>query len=187
VAAGVLSAARCPVVFVPAARGRRPWALRRVLFPHDGTPTSAAALGPVAALAERAGAEVVVLHVAAPDAERPVERGTLLSPRYVDQPQHEWPAWSREFLDRVCGLAGAARPARLRVALVEGDPGAATVDFARADATDLITVAWRGELAPERARAMRRVIRDVGCPVMVLRVPAPATPAPAMGATGDSR
>ena len=45
--------------------------------------------------------ELVVLHVATAGTERPTEPGTLVSPRYVDQPQHEWPAWAQEFLDRL--------------------------------------------------------------------------------------
>jgi nucleotide-binding universal stress UspA family protein len=172
VAAAVLRAAPCPVVLVPPDRGRQLWTLRRLLFPHDGTPTSATAMGPVAALASRAEAEVVVLHVATPGAEPPAEAGTLVSPRYVDQPQHEWPAWKREFLDRVCGLGRAASGVRMRVALAEGEPGAAIVEFARENASDLIALAWRGSLDAERARVMRRVMLDAACPVVVFRVPA---------------
>ena len=173
VAEAVLRTAPCPVVLVPPIRGRRPWALRRLLLPHDGTPTSAAAIGPAAALAAQATAELVVLHVATPGAERPTEVGTLVSPRYVDQPQHEWPAWAREFLDRVHGLGPATNGVSIRLALVHGEPGAAIVDFARQDASDLIALAWRGRLEPERARTMRRVIRDTVCPVIVFRVPSP--------------
>jgi nucleotide-binding universal stress UspA family protein len=175
VAEAVLLAAPCPVVLVPPARGRRPWGLHRLLFPHDGTPTTACAMGPVAALASRAGAEVVVLHVATPGAERPAEAGTLVSPRYLDHPQHEWPAWSREFLERVCCLGQATSRAGMRVAMVEGDPGGAIVEFARENASDLITLAWRGDLGPDHARAMRRVLSDAVCPAVVLRVPAPMT------------
>ena len=45
VAEAVLRAAPCPVVLVPPTRGRGHWALRRLLLPHDGTPTSAAVIG----------------------------------------------------------------------------------------------------------------------------------------------
>ena len=109
VAAAVLRAAPCPVVLVPPARGRKRWALHRLLVPHDGTPTSAATIGPATDLALKAAAELVVLHVATPGAETPAEPGTLVSPRYVDQPQHEWPAWAQEFLARLCavGVQGA--------------------------------------------------------------------------------
>lgn len=173
VAEAVLASVTCPVVLVPPDRGRRSWALGRVLFPHDGTPTSAAALGPVAALAARASAEVVVLHVATPGAGPPGEAGALACPRYLDHPHHEWPAWQHEFLDRLCALGGATPRPRLRLALVGGEPGPAIVDFARESESDLVVLAWRGALEAGRARAMRHVIRDAGCPVAVFRVPAP--------------
>ena len=90
VAAAVLRAAPCPVVFVPPARGRKRWAaLHRLLVSHDGTPTGAATTGPATDLALKAAAELVVLHVAMPGTDAPTEPGTLASPRYVDQPQHE--------------------------------------------------------------------------------------------------
>jgi nucleotide-binding universal stress UspA family protein len=63
----------------------------------------------------------------------------------------------------------------MHVAVAEGEPGAAIVDFAREHATDLIAVGWRGVIDPDRARTMRRVIRDAGCPVIVFRVSAAAS------------
>lgn len=168
VAAAVLRAAPCPVVLVPPTRGRKRWALHRLLAPHDGTPTSAATIGPATDLALKAAAELVVLHVATPGGERPTEPGTLVSPRYVDQPQHEWPAWAQEFLARLCAIGGARGGIEIRLAVAQGEPGAAIVDFARQ--SDLIVLGWRGALEPDRARTMRRVIRDTTCPVIVLRV-----------------
>ena len=50
----VLHNAPCPVVLVPPERGATPWHLQHVLVPHDGTPTTSAALQPAAELAERA-------------------------------------------------------------------------------------------------------------------------------------
>ena len=56
----------------------------------------------------------------------------------------------------------------------EGAPhaeaSAAILEFARTNASDLIALAWRGSLEPERAQTMRRVIRDASCPVIVFRV-----------------
>lgn len=168
VAAAVLRTSSCPVVLVPPTRGRKSWALHRLLVPHDGTPTSAAAMGPATDLASMAAAELIVLHVATPGVERPVEAGTLVSPRYVDQPQHEWPAWGREFLDRLCAIGGAKGGIEIRLAVARGDAGAAIVDFAQQ--SDLIVVGWRGALEPHRAQTMRRVIRDTMCPVIVYRL-----------------
>ena len=73
----VLLTAPCPVVLVPSIHSRHPWALRQLVMPHDGTPTSAAAIAPTADLASRAGADLVVLHVATPGAERPAEFGDV--------------------------------------------------------------------------------------------------------------
>jgi nucleotide-binding universal stress UspA family protein len=168
VAAAVLRATPCPVVLVPSARGRKRWELHRLLVPHDGTPTSAATIGPATDLALKAAAELVVLHVATPGAETPTEPGTLVSPRYIDQPQHEWPAWAQEFLARLCAVGGARGETEIRLAVAQGDAGAAIVNFARQ--SDLIVLGWRGVLEPDRARTMQRVIRDTTCPVIVFRV-----------------
>ena len=129
VAEAVLRAALCPVVLVPPARGRKHWALRRLLVPHDGTPTSAATIGPASRFASMAAAELVVLHVATAGAERPTEPGTLVSPRYVDQPQHEWPAWAQEFLDRLRAVGGATDGVDIRLAVAQGEAGSAIVEF----------------------------------------------------------
>jgi nucleotide-binding universal stress UspA family protein len=168
VAAAVLCMAPCPVVLVPPARGHQSWALRRLLIPQDGTPTSAAAMGPATDFAATAAAEVIVLHVATPGIEPPGEPGTLVSPRYVDQPQHEWPAWAQEFLDRLRAVGGAKNGLDIRLAVARGDAGSAILDFARE--SDLIALGWRGVLEPDRARTLQRVIRDAVCPVIVFRL-----------------
>ncbi len=168
VAAAVLRGAPCPVVLVPPARGRKVWALRRLLVPHDGTPTSAATIGPATDFASMAAAELVVLHVATPDGKPPIEPGTMVFPRYIDQPQHGWPAWAKEFLDRLRAVGGARDDVEIRLAVAQGEAGEAIVDFARQ--SDLIVLGWRGVLEPDRARTMRRVIRDTICPVIVFRL-----------------
>ena len=168
----VLLTAPCPVVIVPSNRSIHPWALRQLILPHDGTPTSAAAIAPTADLASRAGADLVVLHVATPSDERPAESGTFVVPRYLDQPQHEWPAWSGEFLERVRGLGYPAKIEKIRLVLAHGEASAAILEFAQSNASDLIALAWRGSLEPERAQTMRRVIREAKCPVIVFRVQA---------------
>jgi nucleotide-binding universal stress UspA family protein len=172
VAEAVLRAALCPVVLVPPARGRKHWRLHRLLLPHDGTPTSAAAIGPATHLASMAAAELVVLHVATPGTERPTEPGTLVSPRYVDQSQHEWPAWAQEFLGRLRAVGRATNGIDIRLALAQGEAGSAIVNFARQNDSDLIVLGWRGSLEPERAQTIRQVIRDASCPVIVFRVQA---------------
>jgi len=172
VAKEVLRTAPCPVVLVPSTRGRDPWALRQLVLPHDGTPTSAAAIAPAVQIAAQTSADFVVLHVATPDGRRPQEPGTFMIPRYFDQPQHEWPAWAREFLERVRCLGHPANVETIRLVLAHGEADAAILAFARHNASDLIALAWRGRFGAKRARTMRRVVRGANCPVIVFRVPA---------------
>ncbi len=160
-----------PVVLVPPARGLVPWHLRRILVPHDGTPTTAAAIGPAVALAARAGAELVILHVAQPATRRPGEPGTMTVPRYIDQPQHEWPAWAREFMDRLCAMA-TADIELIRTRLATGDPGREIARYVVEGEFDLVVIGWRGRLEGEKAATMKEVIREAGAPILILRAEA---------------
>jgi nucleotide-binding universal stress UspA family protein len=170
VAGAVVRQAPCPVVLVRPELGLRAWSLRRIVVPHDGTPTTAAAIEPASNLAGRSGAEFDILHVAAPDTAQPAEPGTLTAPRYLDQPQHEWPAWAREFLARTRSLCHCPSVVQTRLDLRTGEPGAEIVRFATEHQGDLIVLAWRGYLDAERATTLREVIRAAPCPTLILRV-----------------
>ena len=167
-ALAVLEGAPCPIVLVRPDRGITPWALHRVLLPHDGTPTTSAAIPPAAKVAATAGAELEVLHVAAPGSRPSQEQGSLMPPRYVDQPQHEWPAWAGEFLER---LGGACELGSLKVhmSLGTGAPGDEVLRLAAEHASDLIVLAWRGAWEGERAATVKAVLGGAPCPVMIVR------------------
>jgi nucleotide-binding universal stress UspA family protein len=167
IAQEILTNTPCPIVLVPPGRGQRPWSLRHLLLPHDGTPTSAIAIRPMTDLAQRAEARVTVLHVTTAAAAPPEERGTFAAPRYLDQPHHEWPAWGREFLHRACASAKPPAHVTLRTVFCTEDIGEATVRFASEHETDLIALAWRRRLDPKRARTMRSVIQHTRCPAMI--------------------
>jgi nucleotide-binding universal stress UspA family protein len=167
-ALAVLERAPCPIVLVRPDRGVVPWALRRVLLPHDGTPTTSAALHPAVELASKAGARLSILHVAAPGVHVPSERGTLPPPRYVDQPQHEWPAWAGEFIERV-GRCCAFESLEVRMALAHGIPGDEILRAASAQEIDLIALVWRGRWGPDRAATARQILDGAACPVLVVR------------------
>jgi nucleotide-binding universal stress UspA family protein len=160
----------CPVLFVPPARGPRPWSMRRILVPHDGTPTSALALSPIGDLCRRAQAEMTVLHVSTAAADPADDRGSLTAPRYIDQPHHEWPAWGTEFLERVRAMAKPPCELRLRTVLGTEGIGQAIVRFATEEESDLIVLAWRGKLDQDRARTVRLVVERAPCPTVIYRV-----------------
>ncbi|HVC33822.1 MAG TPA: universal stress protein [Chloroflexota bacterium] len=172
VAEEVLATAPCPVVLVSPERGLQPWALRQIVVPHDGTPTTDAAIHPAVDLAEQADAELLVLHVAAPGASLPTEPGTVTAPRYLDQPQHEWPSWVHEFVGRFRGLGHVPGAVPLHLFLATGEPADAIVRFVRDHQSDLIALAWRGHLEEKRAATLKAVITAAPCPVMVTRVEA---------------
>ena len=163
----VLHDARCPVVLVPPERGEVPWHLQHVLVPHDGTPSTSAALQPAAELAERGRAELLVVHVT--DIKTaPAEAGSLTTPRYVDQPQHEWPAWTTEFLNRLACICPLGR-LHARILLAHGNIAAEILRLSERQSTDLIVLAWRGIWEAPRAAALKNILREAHCPIMVVR------------------
>lgn len=170
VAEGVLRRTTVPVVLVQPERGSRPWILRRILLPHDGTPTTAAAMEPAGTLGGLAGAEVVVVHVSGLGVPLSEEPGALSTPRYVDQPQYEWPEWASEFLDRMAGLAHPPADVSFRLRATTGEPAAEIVRAAQEEDVDLIVLGWRGHWEAERALTLKQVIHDSGSPVLILRL-----------------
>ncbi len=164
----VLHDASCSVALVPPERGATPWHLHHVLVPHDGTPTTSAALQPAAQLADQARAELLVVHVTDIKAA-PAEPGSLTAPRYVDQPQHEWPAWASEFVTRlacVCPLGHL----HVRIFLAHGNPAAEIIRLSEKQSTDLIVLAWRGRWEAPHATTIKGILREAHCPIMVVRV-----------------
>jgi len=168
-ALAVLRGGVCPVVLVNPELPLSGWTLRRVLLPHEGSPATSDAVRPGAELARLAGAELIVLQVAAPGAALPQERGSLVPPFYLDQPQHEWPAWGAELIQRlgcVCPLSGIT----VRLLLGHGNPATEILRVAREQSADLIVLAWKGRWAPERAETIKAVVREAPCPAMVVRI-----------------
>jgi len=179
-AAHLLARATCPVVMVRPERGAAPWDPRTILMPHDGTPETAAALGRAIDLSRRAGSALLVLHVVSLAGG---ESESAALPEYLDQPQHEWPEWSRALLGRMAPPGGLPAPLRPRVFLARGDPGAAIVRFAEEHRADLVVVAWHGSFRGRHAAVVREVVLDAPCPVLFLqaeaggrRAEAPAAP-----------
>lgn len=163
----VLRGADCPVVLVNPALNLTGWRLRRVLLPHEGTPAISDAIRPGAEVARRAGAELIVLQVAA-GAAPPPERGSLTPPTYLDQPQHEWPVWAAEFLERlgcICPLGSI----QVRLLLGRGDPAIEILRVAGEQAVDLIVLTWKGEWQ-NHAATFKAVVDAASCPVMAVRI-----------------
>jgi nucleotide-binding universal stress UspA family protein len=166
-AARVLRAASDPLVLVPPERGASPWHLQHLLVPHDGTPRTSVGLRPAVEIAGRAGAELLLLHVADLKAG-PGEPGSLIPPLYMDHPQHEWPTWTSEFVHRFASLCVLGH-VQVRFRLAYGDPAAEVLRVAKEQSPDLLLLAWRGELDEPRAAILKTLVAEALCPVMVVR------------------
>lgn len=167
----LITKAAANVLLVPPDRGREPWSIRRIVLAHDGTPSADATIAPAADLAKRAGADVIALHVAARKAPQTVEPGSLPAPRYVDQPQHEWPAWASEFVQRMMALGASPGAVNFKLLVTGGQPGSEIAQFARDSAADLVVATWHGNWDEEHAGTLKVVVRRSGCPVLLISGP----------------
>jgi nucleotide-binding universal stress UspA family protein len=148
-------------------RGERPWSIRHILLAHDGTPACRLATCAAGDLAQHSGAQVTVLHVAARQQQRPQEPGSIPAPLYVDQPQHEWPAWAQEFMNRMIAAGAPAASIHFRFTVRGGQPGSEIAQAARDRDSDLVVMAWHGHWDRDSC-ATRVAIRTCRCPVLLL-------------------
>ena len=144
-------------------------ALRRLLLPLDGAPTTAMALRPTTALAARLGASLDLLYVADPRQLPPLEPGSIGVPYYVDQPQHEWPHWASEVIERMCMCCADCPPGvPIRLFLSSGEVGSEIARFAAVHREDAIVLVRRSRLEPGRARVLRAVLAEAPCPILIV-------------------
>jgi nucleotide-binding universal stress UspA family protein len=172
VAEAVAADSSKPVLLVRPEAPLAPRELQHLLLPVDGTPGTAWALAPATELAKRLGAAVDLLYVAGERSQAPAERGSIGAPRYVDQPQHEWPDWAGEVGERLA-VCCASAPAEVRVQafLAQGDISSEIEKFAIDHASDAIVLVRRSHLQPGRARTLRAVLERAPCPVLILSGP----------------
>lgn len=163
----MLLRARVPVLV---ARPRARASLSRILVPLDGTPSTASALEPAGDLARSTGASLDIVFVGEAHHAPLAEPGTMAAPQYVDQPHHEWPAFSGEFVERFTKTIGHCPTDVLtRFYLGAGDPAEEILRFVGLLESDLAVLVWRGRTEGERAAVFQRVLREAACPVLVLR------------------
>ncbi|HVK68700.1 MAG TPA: universal stress protein [Polyangium sp.] len=166
-AAHTLDRSHAPVIVV---RPEERLSLTRILVPLDGTPSTASALEPAGDLARRAGASLDLVLVGEAQHGPHVEPGAMGAPQYVDQPHHEWPAFSAEFVHRFAKTIGhCPEDVPTRFFLGAGDPADEILRFADVLAADLTVLVWHGLRSEEHGAVFERVLRKATCPVLVLR------------------
>lgn len=145
--------------------------IQRILVPHDGTPSTAIALGPASDLARASGASLDIVLVG--EAQHPppeAEHGAMAAPQYVDQPHHEWPAFSEEFVERFMKTLGhCPSDVPIRFFLGAGDPGEEILRYADMLSSDLAVLVWHGLASARHGAIFQTVLRRANCSVLILR------------------
>ena len=145
-----------------------PW--KKVCCPVDFSAVSAHSLEEGAALAERFGATLTVLHVHEP-LPSPTLGETLASAEALQQAvaEHErqLAAW--------CARARRVAAVHVAAAVAVGDPAAEIIRFSRDGRHDLIVMGTHGRTGRENVAfgsVAQRVMLDAECPVLVVNRPA---------------
>jgi nucleotide-binding universal stress UspA family protein len=152
-ARALIVAAQRPMIVVPTGAEIR-GAVHRMLIPLDASSMNATALREAVELASAADIDLVVLHVHA----------YHKLPMFNDQPQHEVPAWSAEFLRRYWPGSAPFPTLQHRV----GVPASEIVHAVQETGADLLVLAWSQNLSPGRARIVERALRESTTPVLLL-------------------
>ncbi len=146
--------------------GMRPLAaLRRVVVPLEGSPSSSEAMRLTEEAFCRRGREIVVLHVGTVDT--PDEPGSMPAPRMVDQEHYEWSSWHEEFTMR---FATCPEGGRHRTVVGVGEPAAVIVQEALRLPADLIVLAWTGVFSSGRSPSVHTLLDEAPCPLLLVPV-----------------
>jgi len=140
---------------------------RRILHPTDFSDNSKEAFEYAVGLAEKHGAEMVLLHV--------VERFDYAPPEYymsaaelggeIERRIDE----SRKHMD---GMAAAIKKVKVQVAVVEGKPFVEIIRYAKEQGIDLIVLGTHGRTGLAHiliGSTAEKVVRKAPCPVLTIR------------------
>ena len=98
----------------------------------------------------------------------PSQPGSLPAPRYIDQPQHEWPAWAGEFVERMLALGGSAAAINFKLLVT----GASRVPKSPSLPAKIKPTWWlcrgTGWESQRVNAAMDVIVRRSGCPVLLI-------------------
>lgn len=194
VAAEVIARTMRPILLIrpeAAATATAAVEMRRFLLPLDGKAATARALGRITDIVHRLGGSFDVLFVADPaqlakaavggeQESEAAEHGDLGIPRYVDQLQHEWPAWMHEVLDHLSACSARyplGVPVRVHVAGVsapfDGTIASVVLRFVAEHQDNVIVLVRRSRFEPGRAEILRTLLDLAPCPMLLTGTPGP--------------
>jgi nucleotide-binding universal stress UspA family protein len=152
--------------------GKHPPPFRRLLLPLDGKASTAIALAPAVRLARQLGCALDLLHVVYAGQRHPGQSG-IATPRYVDQPDLEWPGWAdeaRSWLRAWCRNGVTDVPTEVHVRGVSNQEGVGPTiaAFAAELRSDAIILVRHSNLWPRREPVARSVLDLAPCPVLLV-------------------
>ncbi|HLJ95195.1 MAG TPA: universal stress protein [Gemmataceae bacterium] len=145
--------------------------LHRILVPTDFSKHSEVALTYAAALAEKFGAELVLLHVVQ-DLALFIPDAVAVAPP-IAAPVEQFTAAARDALDRI-GQAENLRHLRFHREVREGTPFYEIIRFAKEGDVDLIVMGTHGHTGLTHVllgSVTEKVVRKAPCPVLTVRHP----------------
>jgi nucleotide-binding universal stress UspA family protein len=146
--------------------------LRRILVPTDFSAHSAYAFSIACDLARQKGAEVLLLHVAAPPGPEQVSFGEVCTQAEPDN-------YYRRLLQELRRMFPAGKDVPVQYLITEGEPVAEIDRVARERGCDLLVVGTYGHNVLQRlfmGSTAEALVRTAPCPVLTIKVP-PATEA----------
>jgi len=162
----VLERSALPVLLLPPAyRETLPW--ERVLVPVSGEPEGDEALALAVRLANALGLEVHVAHVVDADTG---DEGLAARARYADAIHHEYPHQLQELVARALPHCDAAEShCIVEVALCHGDVAGELLGMIERERVSVLVVGWHGRFATGHAKILKRLIRSITRPVLLVK------------------
>jgi nucleotide-binding universal stress UspA family protein len=172
VARAVIERSPVPVLLLPPAYHEAlPW--ERVLVPVSGEVEGDEAIVHAVRLAQALDLEVHVAHVADADAG---DEGLAARARYADAVHHEYPRQLEELVARALPQCAPEECGRIKdVALCQGDVAAELLAMIEDRRVSLVVMAWRGRFMRGHALVLKRLIRVITLPVLLVK-PEPRMP-----------
>ena len=142
------------------------WIPGRILIPLDGTPDSAQAFDASFDIIREAKADIDVVHILNLDNEG--EEDSIKAPYYVDHSYQEWSLWSEEFLKRFFPYNPTDTHVKLHVST--HNPAEEILSFAKKNKNDLVVLAWNGKLSSGHGEVLKKIIREISCPILLNKI-----------------
>lgn len=173
VARRVIEDSDVPVMVLPPSyRERLPW--QSALVPVSGEIDADAALALAVQLANALEMKIRIAHVLGAGDE---DTGLMAEVRYADAPHHEYPSRLQQLISRLLPQCSPAECECIEdVTLLRGDAAEELLKLLEQLDIGLFVAGWHGHFVSGHAELIKRLLREVSCPILMVKAAAPAQP-----------